>query len=111
MGNLRPFTHDNAAHFGRLGGIASGKARRAKREKNTREPSLLPELRYFGRDKDCTWRQHIFILEYMVTCNAAEAARRAGYSVRSAKECGYRLLHDAKVQRVWAAMLERMGVQ
>lgn len=109
MGNLRPFTHENAAYFGRLGGVASGKARRAKREKHTWKSSLLPSFSFWGRDKDCTWRQHRFILEYMLTCNAAEAARRAGYSVRSAKECGYRLLHDAKVQRVFLAIAERIG--
>ena len=43
---------------------------------------------------DFTERQLAFIREYMVDLNAAEAARRAGYSSVSAERIAYALLHE-----------------
>jgi phage terminase small subunit len=37
-------------------------------------------------------RQRLFVKYYIATLNAAESARRAGYSVKTAKEIGYELL-------------------
>jgi len=50
-----------------------------------------------------TNKQRVFIEEYLKCWNAAEAARRAGYSERSARQIGQRLLTDddikAEIQR------------
>ena len=46
-----------------------------------------------------TNRQERFIREYVVDLCASKAARRAGYSVRSARSIGCRLLKKAEVQR------------
>jgi phage terminase small subunit len=42
-------------------------------------------------------RQKRFVEEYLVDLNATAAAKRAGYSVRSAKDHGYRLLHNPAI--------------
>ena len=59
-----------------------------------------------------THRQNAFCEEYVATGVAAEAARRAGYSMRSARFQGHRLLKEALVQaRVGAlriALAERI---
>lgn len=44
--------------------------------------------------RDFTARQLAFIREYMVDLNAAEAARRAGYSSVSADRIAYALVHE-----------------
>ncbi len=44
-----------------------------------------------------TPRQRRFVEEYLVDLNATGAAKRAGYSVRSAKDHGYRLLQNPAV--------------
>lgn len=43
-------------------------------------------------------RQERFAQEYVVDCNATQAARRAGYSAKTANEQGSRLLAKASVQ-------------
>lgn len=43
-------------------------------------------------------RQRLFALEYLVDLNAADAARRAGYSAASAETNGPRLLRNAQVR-------------
>ena len=54
-------------------------------------------------------RQEMFVREYLVDLCGAKAARRAGYSERSAKEQAYRLLRDPKIKcAVDAAMEERV---
>ena len=54
-------------------------------------------------------RQEMFVREYLVDLCGAKAARRAGYSERSAKERAYRLLRDPEIKRaVDAAMEERL---
>lgn len=42
-------------------------------------------------------RQEKFVREYLATGNASEAARRAGYSKKTAEVIGCRLLRDVKV--------------
>lgn len=51
-----------------------------------------------------TPRQQAFVEEYLVDLNGAQAAIRAGYSAKAAKEQAARLLTDANVS---AAILER----
>ena len=50
------------------------------------------------RRKPMDARQKRFVLEYVQDCNAAAAAQRAGYSQRTARNAGYRLLQRADVQ-------------
>lgn len=55
-----------------------------------------------------TDKQAMFIEEYLTCLNATEAAKRAGYSERTAYSQGQRLLKNAEVQAVIsAAMSER----
>jgi hypothetical protein len=51
-----------------------------------------------NRASGLTPRQNEFCENYVATGNAAEAARRAGYSSRTARTQGHRLLKDARVQ-------------
>lgn len=53
-------------------------------------------------------RQRLFVAEYLVDLNATQAAIRAGYSPRTAKQQGSRLLTNADVQEaVQAAQAQR----
>jgi len=54
------------------------------------------------RRKPMDARQKRFVLEYVQDCNAAAAAQRAGYSQRTARNAGYRLLQRADVQEAVA---------
>lgn len=45
-----------------------------------------------------TEKQKMFVLEYLVDLNATAAAKRAGYSEKTAEEQGCRLLRNVKVQ-------------
>lgn len=45
-----------------------------------------------------TNRQHVFVSEYLRCWNAAEAARRAGYSERTARNIGYQTLQKPEIQ-------------
>jgi len=52
-------------------------------------------------------KQELFVQHYILTRNATEAAKSAGYSERSAHNQGYRLLQDEEVrQRVHDAEQE-----
>ncbi len=44
-----------------------------------------------------TPKQRRFVEEYLVDLNATQAAKRAGYSAKSASDLGYRLLRNAAV--------------
>lgn len=55
--------------------------------------------------KKLTPKQQRFVDEYLVDLNAAAAARRAGYSEKTARQIGERLLTNVDVQ---AAIQERM---
>jgi hypothetical protein len=47
-----------------------------------------------------------FVLEYLQDCNPTAAARRAGYSPRTAKNTGYRLMQRPEVQEAIAEAQE-----
>jgi phage terminase small subunit len=53
-----------------------------------------------------TWKQQMFVEAYMRCWNAAEAARQAGYSTRSARELGARNLRNPEIE---AAIRERLA--
>lgn len=48
-------------------------------------------------------RELRFLDEYLIDMNATAAARRAGYSTKTASQIGYQLLHKTSVQRELAA--------
>jgi len=52
-----------------------------------------------------TARQQRFIDEYMIDFNATAAAKRAGYSVKSAHQRGYELIHNPDL----AAVIKKRG--
>ena len=49
-----------------------------------------------------TAKERKFVAEYVKALNASEAARKAGYSERSAGELGYRLLKKVEIQEAIA---------
>jgi hypothetical protein len=49
-----------------------------------------------------------FVLEYLQDCNPTAAARRAGYSPRTAKNTGYRLMQRPEVQEAIAEAQEAL---
>lgn len=51
-------------------------------------------------------KQRTFVAHYLATLNAAEAARRAGYSERRAKQTGSELLADSEVRAAIDAEFE-----
>ena len=53
--------------------------------------------------KNLTWKQERFVSEYLLSGNAAEAVRRAGYQTRYPSEIGYGLKRHPKVR---AALIE-----
>jgi phage terminase small subunit len=46
-----------------------------------------------------TAKQRMFVAEYIVSLNATDAAKKAGYSERTAMEQGYQLLQKTSVQK------------
>ena len=67
---------------------------------------MLPPPRS-KRVRRLTLRQDNFCAYYVANGNAAEAARKAGYTERTAHNQGYRLLKDARVQaRIRAVQTE-----
>jgi hypothetical protein len=58
-------------------------------------------------------RHRRFVQEYLVDCNAGAAAARAGYSPRTARNAGYRLLQRPEIQEAiaeaQAALAEELG--
>lgn len=58
--------------------------------------------------KELSPKERVFVAEYLIDLNAAAAARRAGFSAKTAKEIGYQLLGKPHVQEaIAAAMAER----
>ena len=53
--------------------------------------------------KKLTWKQERFVSEYLLSGNAAEAVRKAGYQTRYPSEIGYGLKRHPKVR---AALIE-----
>lgn len=56
-----------------------------------------------------TPRQARFVDEYLVDLNASQAARRAGYSSRTADQQGFRLLRNDQVRRGIAARRQQLA--
>ncbi|KWC78892.1 terminase small subunit [Burkholderia cepacia] len=54
-------------------------------------------------------KQRVFVNEYIVDLNATAAARRAGYSERTARQQGNRLLTNADVQAAIASAMKARG--
>lgn len=53
--------------------------------------------------------EQLFVAAYLLTLSTTEAARRAGYSLRSAKQRGHECFHRPRVQvAITAAMTERV---
>jgi phage terminase small subunit len=50
-------------------------------------------------DKKLTPKQEQFVREYLIDLNATQAAKRAGYSERTAYSQGQRLLKDVEIQQ------------
>ena len=48
--------------------------------------------------KSLTWKQERFVSEYLLSGNAAEAVRRAGYQTRYPSKVGYGLKRHPKVR-------------
>ena len=60
------------------------------------------------KQKPLTQKQKLFVEQYLIDLNATQAARRAGYSKRSAMELGYQLLQKPSVvEAIQDAMQER----
>ena len=58
---------------------------------------------------ELTHKQSAFVREYMVSGNAADAARKAGYSARTANAKGHTLItHDKKVKAKLQVLRKRM---
>lgn len=57
--------------------------------------------------KNLTQKQRIFVLEYIQSFNATEAARRAGYSERSASETGHENLRKPQIQAAIAEAVNK----
>ncbi len=56
-------------------------------------------------------RQELFVSEYLVDCNGAYAARRAGYSTKTAKEQAFRLLTKGHIKSRIQAKREETEVR
>jgi phage terminase small subunit len=64
----------------------------------TTEVAKVPELDRYGRDlSGFTPRERLFVAEYPVDWNATQAAIRAGYSAKSAKDIGHELTRKPKI--------------
>jgi phage terminase small subunit len=61
-----------------------------------------------SEEKPLTNKQKVFVAEYLRTWNASEAARRAGYSVKTAYAIGSRLLRDVEVKAAIDAAVEQI---
>jgi phage terminase small subunit len=61
-----------------------------------------------ARAHPLTAKQQLFVQEYLVDLNAAQAAARAGYSGKSVREIGSRLLTKVNIQ---AALAEAMAAR
>src|SRR5688572_29033319 len=58
--------------------------------------------------KPLTRKQKVFVSEYLKSFNASDAARKAGYSVRSAYARGYELVRNREVKAEIEARLDEV---
>lgn len=77
---------------------------------DAREPKGRRRPRRGPRD-GLTPLQARFVQEYLIDLNAAQAARRAGYSARSARTTGHRLLQHPKIAAKVARAQERRAAR
>lgn len=59
-------------------------------------------------ERRLTLRQERFVFEYLASLNAAEAARKAGYSARYAREIGYQNLEKLHIRARMRDELRKM---
>lgn len=60
-------------------------------------------------DKKLTPKQERFVHEYLIDLNATQAAKRAGYSERTAYSQGQRLLKDVEIQATIAEARQKLA--
>jgi phage terminase small subunit len=58
-----------------------------------------------------TAKQSLFVQEYLIDLNATQAAIRAGYSKRRAKEIGYKLVHKNTLANIITAELHKRSTK
>lgn len=63
-----------------------------------------------AEQKKLTDKQRRFVEEYCVDCNAAQAAKRAGYSEKTAYSQGSRLLRDVKISEAISERLDKLSM-
>jgi phage terminase small subunit len=82
---------------------------------HARRPAETPQARASGSEALLTKRQRLFVAEYLVDLNGAQAAVRAGYSARWAKEIAYQTLARpavaAAIRRAQAKRLAALGAE
>src|SRR6056297_3769880 len=83
-------------------------------EHKKKSPPSLKHTKTSGKNpsnlapSELTWKRDAFCSEYLKDRNATQAAIRAGYSEKTAKEQGYRLLTNVHVKaRINELMRER----
>ena len=106
--NLKPFTSEQdreaARRNGRKGGLVWGRMRRERRQRKAEETAkrlLRPWELWFEKSTvglQLNPRQYRFLWAFASCGNASQAAREAGYSIRWAKNIGYRLLRRQDVR-------------
>ncbi len=89
----------------------SAKAHRAPSPRSHRKPTMGIGIGDEVPDAEgLTPRQHRFIEEYLVCLNASEAARRAGYSLKTAGEIGYENLKKPEIRSRIDGRLPELGM-
>jgi phage terminase small subunit len=63
-----------------------------------------------NREKPLTFRERLFVEEYLNCWNASEAARRAGYSEKSAAEIGRQNLRKLDISRAIEARIAERAI-
>ncbi len=81
-----------------MAGKGRGAAKAAPRKDSPRKPRKPPS------PPKLTEQQRVFIVEYVICNNGAEAARRAGYKAKNANKMAHELLQRPHIQ---AAIAER----
>lgn len=64
-----------------------------------------------GMRKRLTMKQRLFVIEWLICANAAEAARRAKYSVHSARWIGYENLQSPYILKAISERLAELGAR
>lgn len=86
-------------------GRPSKEALKAMKKKAMKKKSSKLDVKA-GRVNSLTAHQFMFCQEYLVDLCAKDAAKRAGYSEKTAKEAGYRLLQREDIKQEIERLLE-----